>query len=293
MHDVFQVDRSNCRLDTYLAERLSMTRSQIKKLISEGQILVNGQTVKAGLILQGHETVSIYMREFTLEPEPIEFKVQYEDRDLAVISKPQGLVVHPGAGNDRHTLVNGLLSRFDTLSDSDDYRPGIVHRLDKDTSGLMIIAKTNETRDALIAMFKAHAILKEYLAILTGKLETSKFVNAPIGRDPLHRIRFAVTECNSKEAQSEFMPCDFFGDFTLCRVKILTGRTHQIRVHAKYIHHPVVGDLLYGMKNKYGIETQLLHAYHLEFKHPITGQLVSIQDEVPNRFHDFMKKVKR
>ncbi|MFR7759631.1 MAG: RluA family pseudouridine synthase [Peptoniphilus grossensis] len=278
------------RLDKFLDQKLEINRSQIKKHIESGNILLNGKIVKAGYGLKEGDTITVsFEDEEKLLPENIYFDIIYEDEYLAVISKPQDLVVHPGAGNKSGTLVNGLLFKFKNLSNPiDEDRPGIVHRLDKDTSGLMIIAKNYEAYYKLVDMFKYREIEKHYLAIVHGNIYEDFDVDAPIGRDPNNRIKMKVVEENSKNASTSFHVVKNFDKFTLLDVALHTGRTHQIRVHLSYVNHPVVGDKTYGIKNKYKINKQLLHAYKLRFIHPITGEELEIVDEFPKRFNDFM-----
>ena len=278
------------RLDKFLNKKLEINRSQIKRLIETGDILLNGKIVKAGYSLKKGDTITVsFEDEEKLLPEKIDFNVIYEDEYLAIISKPQDLVVHPGAGNKSGTLVNGLLFRFESLSNPlDENRPGIVHRLDKNTSGLMIIAKKDEAYYKLVEMFKNHEIEKHYLAIVHGNIYEDFDVDAPIGRDPNNRIKMKVIDENSKHASTSFHVVKNFYKFTLLDVTLHTGRTHQIRVHLSYVNHPVVGDETYGIKNKYKINKQLLHAYKLKFIHPFTGEELEIVDEFPKRFNDFM-----
>lgn len=290
--DNFISDTNSERLDVFLHNKIDLSRSQIKKLINKEYITVNNQKQKAGYILSFGDEIKIkYLDEITLIPQNVDFKILFEDNDIAIISKPQGLVVHPGAGNFDKTLVNGLLYKFDNLSHlGDDFRPGIVHRLDKDTSGLMVIAKTDESFSSLVQMFKDKQIEKTYIAIAEGKIEEDGIIDSPIGRDVNDRIKFAVTEVNSKKAITHYEPIKVFERHTFLKIKILTGRTHQIRVHMKYISHPILGDPLYGRKNKYGIQKQMLHAIKLSFKHPITGVKMTFEDEIPERFVKFMKR---
>lgn len=289
----FTVDLSSegLRLDKFLEKKLDINRSQIKKNIELGNILLNKNLVKAGYSLkEGDEIEVSYEDDFRLLPEKIDFDIIYEDEYLAVISKPQNLVVHPGAGNKNGTLVNGLLYFFDELANPiDEERPGIVHRLDKDTSGLMIIAKKNEAYYELVNMFKNREIEKHYLAIVEGNIYDDFRVDAPIGRDPNNRIKMKVIEKNSKEASTSFKVLENFNKFTLLDANLHTGRTHQIRVHLSYVNHPIVGDELYGIKNKYKINKQLLHSYKLKFIHPFTGEELEIIDKFPKRFKDFME----
>ena len=290
--DIIVEEDINDRIDKYLLDKIDLNRSQIKKFISTGNITVNNTIVKAGYIIKKNDNISIeYEDELKLTPENIDFRVLYEDDDIAVISKPQGLVVHPGAGNFNNTLVNGLLFRFDTLAETPEkFRPGIVHRLDKDTSGLMIIAKSNRAYHELVKMFKNSEIKKEYLAIVEGQIKESMTINEPIGRDPRNRVKMAVVYNNSKEAITEIDVIKNYNKFTLLSVHILTGRTHQIRVHMSYINHPVLGDLVYGHKNKYKIDKQMLHAYRLKLKHPITKEFMEFTDDYPDRFEKFLKR---
>lgn len=292
--NIFIVDKESVglRLDKFLDGKIEINRSQIKKNIKEGNILVNKKIEKAGYSLKEGDKIFVeYEDDFRLYPEKINFDILYEDDYLAVISKPQDLVVHPGAGNKSGTLVNGLLYSFKELSNPiDKDRPGIVHRLDKDTSGLMIIAKKDEAYSKLVDMFKNRQIDKYYLAICHGNIYEDFDLNEPIGRDPNNRIKMKVIYENSKEASTSFKVLKNFSKFTLLDVHLHTGRTHQIRVHLAYVNHPIVGDYVYGVKNKFKIDKQLLHAYKLKFKHPISGKELEIEDKFPQRFKDFMEK---
>lgn len=280
------------RLDRFLEEKLPINRSQVKKHIENGNIKLNNKIVKAGYKLKENDEITVsYEDEIVLKPEKIDFDVLFEDDYLVVISKPQDLVVHPGAGNKSNTLVNGLLYKFKELSNPiDEDRPGIVHRLDKDTSGLMVIAKKDETYYKLVEMFKNREIKKNYLAIVHGNIYENFEINEPIGRDPNNRIKMKVISENSKEARTSVEVLKNFDKFALLSVDLHTGRTHQIRVHLSYYNHPIVGDLVYGYKNKFKIDKQLLHAYKLTFNHPITGEKLEIKDKFPKRFEDFINK---
>lgn len=227
-----------------------------------------------------------------LEAQNIEINIIYEDEYIAVINKQQDLVVHPGAGNLDNTLVNALLYHFKGLAEgSGEDRPGIVHRLDKDTSGLIVIAKTQEAYLNLVDEFRNHKVNKKYYAIVHGNIYSKGFIDKPIGRNDINRLKMAVKDYNSKEAYTEYSVIKNFNDYTLLSISILTGRTHQIRVHMAYINKPIVGDLLYGYKNKYKVSKQLLHAYGLEFIHPITKEKMSFNTDLPKRFDDFIKKI--
>ncbi|WP_019132441.1 RluA family pseudouridine synthase [Peptoniphilus obesi] len=288
-------DLNNQRLDLYLLDKISLSRSQIKRKIDNGEILVNKNKVKAGYNIELGDIISIEEdKEIKLEKEDIDFKILYEDDHLAIISKPQDLVVHPGAGNPNNTLVNGLLYKFDNLAKgSDELRPGIVHRLDKDTSGLMIIAKSDEAYSKLVKMFKNRKIKKTYLAIVYGKLDDFGVIDAPIGRDRKNRKKFCVTNHNSKRAISKYKLLKNFDNYSLVKINLITGRTHQIRVHFSYIKHPIIGDPVYGYKNKFNIDKQLLHSYILEFKHPISGQEMKFEDDFPPRFKKFIDRFEK
>ena len=289
------VDLKDQRLDLYLLDKIPLSRSQIKRKIDNGEILVNKNKVKAGYNIELGDIISIEEdKEIKLEKEDIDFKILYEDEHLAIISKPQDLVVHPGAGNPNNTLVNGLLYKFDNLAKgSDELRPGIVHRLDKDTSGLMIIAKSDETYSKLVKMFKTRKIKKSYLAIVYGKIDDFGVIDAPIGRYRKNRKKFCVTNHNSKRAISKYKLLKNFDNYSLVKINLITGRTHQIRVHFSYIKHPVIGDPVYGYKNKFNIDKQLLHSYILEFKHPISGQEMKFEDDFPPRFKKFIDRFEK
>lgn len=281
------------RCDVYLSDYLSTTRSQIKNYMTSGEIIVNDKVVKSGYKLKLNDEILINIVEVPVIPEPekMDIDVLIEDEDMAIIRKPQGLVVHPGAGNKTGTLVNGLLYIFKNLSRIDPERPGIVHRLDKDTSGLMIIAKTDEFHERIVELFKSRDIEKKYLAFVHGNIYENGVIETNIIRNYKNRLKMAATNDEGKYAKTFYRPLKNFEGFTLLDVEIFTGRTHQIRVHMAHIHHPVVGDLVYGRQDKFNTKTQLLHAYYLKFIHPITGEVIEVEDEVPERFIEFEKKL--
>lgn len=290
---VVQSQQEGMRLDIFLTESLDFSRSKINKEIKNKKVLVNNNEVKSGYLIKENDEIKISIEdeEISLAPQNIKFKILYEDDYLMVISKPVGLVVHPGAGVYSKTLVNGLIHYDENIKNiGEEDRPGIVHRLDKDTSGLMIVAKDNLAYKRLVEMFKTGKVHKEYLAILTGHLKEEIRVDEPIGRNPKDRKSFTVIYKNSKDAISTFIPLKYMNGFTLCRVIIETGRTHQIRVHSKFLKHPVLGDPVYGYKNSLGIKTQLLHAFKLSFNHPITGEELVFEDDMPDRFKSALKK---
>lgn len=284
------------RLDKYLENVLDLNRSQIKKQINNEKIRVNGEVVKAGYSLKLLDKITVEREEeIKLISKKIDFDVLYEDEYLAVISKPIGISVQPTPDNLENTLASGLLYRFgDRLPDPyNELRPGIVHRLDKDTSGLMVIAKTEESYYALVEMFKKHDIDKHYIAIVHGIPDDNVVIEEPIGRDPNNRTKMKVIYKNSKDAYTSFTILKKFEEVSLLDVNIKTGRMHQIRVHLAHINHPVVGDLVYGHKNKWNINTQLLHAKRLRFRHPMTCELLDIQDKFPIRFEEFLNKINK
>ncbi|ERT56672.1 23S rRNA pseudouridine1911/1915/1917 synthase [Peptoniphilus koenoeneniae] len=283
------------RLDIFLSDKIEYTRSQIKNYIKNGNILVNGKKEKAGYLLKENDFIYVNIEDEnnTLKGEDIPLNIKYEDEDLLVISKDQNMVVHPGAGNSNNTLVNALIYRYPQIVNvGDEERPGIVHRLDKDTSGLMMVAKTQRAYESLVNQFKDSLVEKKYLAIVEGKIESEIYIDEPIGRDQRNRIKFTVTNINSKEARTLLKPIKIFDNYTLVDIKLETGRTHQIRVHMRYIGHPILGDLIYGNKNKFKIDKQMLHSYSLTFKHPFTNQKIKIIDDFPERFENFLNRFK-
>ncbi len=286
----FDIDN---RLDIFLSNKIKYTRSQIKNYIKNGNILVNEKKEKAGYLLKENDLIYINIEDGnnTLKGEDIPLNIKYEDEDILVISKEQNMVVHPGAGNLSNTLVNALIYRYPQIINvGQEGRPGIVHRLDKDTSGLMMVAKTQRAYESLVIQFKDSLVEKKYLAIVEGKIESEIYIDKPIGRDQRNRIKFAVTNINSKEARTLVKPIKIFDNYTLVDIKLDTGRTHQIRVHMKYIGHPILGDLIYGNKNKFKIDKQMLHSYSLTFNHPFENKRIKIIDDFPKRFENFLNR---
>ena len=259
------------RLDKYVIQSLpQFSRSYIQKLIEQGYILVNKQKAKAGQRLNANDSITIELPPPTTYPtaEPIPLTITHEDEDILVIDKPAGLIVHPAPGHPNHTLVNAILAHCPNLVISNDStRPGIVHRLDKDTSGLMVIAKNDFARQYLIEQFKSHAVTKGYLVLVKGKLLPEQgIIKAPIGRDPHNRQKMAIVE-GGREASTKYKVRKYLGDYSFLEVSPETGRTHQIRVHLAAIGHPVAGDAVYGAKSPY-INRQFIHAHHLGFNLP-------------------------
>ena len=278
------------RIDKYLAEELGISRSIVKKMIDEGFVLVNGKEVKASLILSEADELFVkdgFIKEASFEAEDIPINIVYEDDDLLVINKKSGMVVHPGNGNTSGTLVNALMHYTKNLSNKEAFRPGIVHRIDKDTSGLMLVAKNDKAHDILAEGFKNKTIKREYIALVCGVIgEDSGVIDAPIGRDAKDRKKMCVTSENSKKAVTHFKVFKRYEHYTLLRLILDTGRTHQIRVHMKYIGHPVYNDPVYGKAyNDFG---QFLHSASIDFEQPTTHEHLHFECNVPKEFQDFL-----
>lgn len=278
------------RIDKYLAEELGISRSTVKKMIDEGFVLVNGKKVKASLILSEADELFVkdgFIKEASFEAEDIPINIVYEDDDLLVINKKSGMVVHPGNGNTRGTLVNALMHYTKNLSNKEAFRPGIVHRIDKDTSGLMLVAKNDKAHDILAEGFKNKTIKREYIALVCGVIgEDSGVIDAPIGRDAKDRKKMCVTSENSKKAVTHFKVLKRYEHYTLLKLILDTGRTHQIRVHMKYIGHPVYNDPVYGKAyNDFG---QFLHSASIDFEQPTTHEHLHFECDVPKEFQDFL-----
>lgn len=290
---IFVADEEGMRLDLYMAERLEMNRSQVKNAVISGRILVNGEKVKAGYSIKIGDEISYEAEEeYIIEPKDLGVGILYEDEHIACVNKPYGLVVHPGAGEEEETLVHHILWQFDHVAEgSDPLRPGIVHRLDKDTSGVMVVAKTEEAYAGLIELFKSRDVDKCYDAICHGVIRTEGSIDSPIGRDPRRRTQMAAGVHPSKTAHTLYKPVLGFRDATLLKVRILTGRTHQIRVHLQSIHHPIIGDPIYGVK-KDRRGKLLLHSASLTFRHPITGKRIHAEAPMPERLLSFIRKEK-
>lgn len=281
-------DDEGQRLDTYIADVSDLSRSHIQKLIGEGLVLVNGRTEKANYKIRAADRVQITMPPSippSAEPENIPLDILYEDNDVIVINKPRDLVVHPAAGNETGTLVNALLGSCKDLSGINGVsRPGIVHRLDKDTSGVMMVAKNDKAHIHLADQIQKRIAGRKYLAIVHGNIiEEHGLIDAPIGRHPVDRKKMAVNLTNGKSAITHFTVKERFGQYTLVECKLETGRTHQIRVHMFYIGHPVVGDPKYGPKQShFSIRGQALHSTELTFLQPSTGERLVFSAPIPN-----------
>jgi len=291
----FIADKPGVRLDKYVCQKCSeLSRTYIQKLITDGHITVNDRIAKAGLKLNIGDRLTVTISSAApspLSPEAIPLNIIYEDDDLLVIDKPAGLAIHPAPGHPSHTLVNAVLSYLPTLPDTDDsLRPGIVHRLDKDTSGVMLVAKNRQAQANLIDQFKTHSVVKVYLVLVKGYLTPeSGVIEAPIGRDPRNRKRMAVAT-KGREARTQYNVVKYIGDYTLLEVRPETGRTHQIRVHLSAIGYPVVGDKVYGVKSAY-LPRQFLHASRLGFKLPSTGEYVEFTSDLPPDLAQALKDI--
>ena len=286
------------RLDVFLSEEVDWSRSQIKLQIDGGRALVNGEKRKAGFLVKNGDVITLSFSkeilEINAEAENIPLDIVYEDDDFAIINKPQGMVVHPAPGAYNHTLVNALLYHFENLSQgSNKIRPGIVHRIDKDTSGLLVVAKNDKAHESLAGQIAEHSCFRHYLALLEGNLKTDEGrIETFIGRNPQDRKMMAVVE-DGKKAITNFKVLERFGDYCLVEFVLETGRTHQIRVHSKHLGHPIVGDKTYGIKNqKFNLNGQLLHAYKLELTHPTSGKRMTFECDIPEYFTKILNKLK-
>ena len=281
-------ENANTRLDHYLANNTEFSRSKITNLIKEGKILVNGKNVKTGYLIKENDIIEMNYEEEELkaEPEKMDLDIVYEDNDVIVVNKANKVVVHPACGNKSGTLVNGLLYHSKNLSSiNGEFRPGIVHRIDADTTGLLMIAKNDKAHKILADQLKEKTTHRVYYALVWGVINNETgTVDAPIGRDPKDRKKMAVTPDNSKEAITHFRVIERYKNATLIELKLETGRTHQIRVHMKYIGHPVVNDPVYSNKPLFDDSGQCLHAKELGFIHPTTNEFMKFDSELPECF---------
>lgn len=288
------------RADRYLAEALSITRATAQRWLEQGHITMKGRALAKSARLLANTEITVAPP----EPEPCEavpqaipLEIVYEDDDLLVVNKEKGMVVHPAAGNPDGTLVNALLAHCPQgLSGIGGVlRPGIVHRIDKDTSGLLIVAKNDRAHQGLAEQIKEHSFTREYEAVIVGHLKQSEgTVDAPIGRHPVDRKKMAVTAKNSKPATTHYHVLEEYTGYSHVRLKLETGRTHQIRVHMAYLGHPVVGDTVYGgSKQPTELQGQCLHAKHIGFEHPVSGKWLEFESELPPYFINFLKKLKK
>ena len=291
-------ENENKRLDIYISEAYKvLSRTAIKRLLEEEKIHVNGKVEKTSYKVKNGDNIEIEIpeaKETKLEAQNIPVPVIYEDKDIIVVNKPKGMVVHPANGNPDGTLVNAILAMCKgSLSGiGGEIRPGIVHRLDKDTSGLLIVAKNDEAHIKMSKQIQDRKVEKRYIALVRGNVpDDEATIDMPIARSKVDRKKMAVDK-NGKEAVTHFKVLKRYGNYTLLEIKIDTGRTHQIRVHMSYIGYPVVGDSVYSSgKNEFGVEGQMLHARYLKFKHPITGKELNLEAPLPEDFEKIIKQL--
>ena len=287
------VEENNIRLDSYLKDKLDISRSKVQKLIKQNKILVNDKEVSSSYLVNIGDKITVNDEldfDIHIEGENIPLDIIYENDDLLIINKPSGMVVHPAPGNYNKTLVNALIGKYNLSND--ELRPGIVHRLDKDTSGLMLVAKNDWTHDKLANMIKEKSVKRTYLALVSGVInhETGT-IDAPIGRDEKYREKMKVTDINSKDAITHFKVLKRFKHHTLIECQLETGRTHQIRVHMAYIGYPIVNDFIYG-KEKIDEEFgQLLHSKKIELDNPRDNKHLMFEVDAPKRFYEIMEEV--
>lgn len=293
-------ETAGARIDKWLSENIDdLSRSSVQKLLKEDNILINSQPVNKNYKLRTNDVIDINIPDpevLDVVPQDIPIDIVYEDDDLIVVNKPKGMVVHPAAGNPDGTLVNALLfhckGRLSSINGV--IRPGIVHRIDKFTSGLLIVAKTDKAHTHLAEQIKDHSFTREYFGVVCGCMSESdeeNTINAPIGRHKLNRKKMAVTDSNSKNAVTHYKVLETFDKHSLLKFTLETGRTHQIRVHMSYIGHPILGDDVYGKAFK-GIEGQCLHAKKIGFIHPSSGEYMEFESELPEYFENILKKVR-
>jgi len=295
---VIEADIQGTRIDRFLADQFSeWSRSQIQQWIKEGNVEIFGQVVKANYKLSVNDEVVLRVppaEELLVEAEDLPLDIVFEDRDVIVVNKPRGMVVHPAPGHNSGTLVNALLYHCQDLSGINGVkRPGIVHRIDKDTSGLLMAAKNDLAHESLANQLKEHSVNRIYVALVHGVIAHDiGTIDAPIGRDTDYRKKMAVTNKNSKAAITHFVVQERFAEYTLIECKLETGRTHQIRVHLQYIGHPLVGDPLYGQKKTLNINGQALHAKTLGFVHPRNGQYLEFAADLPSELNALLDELR-
>ena len=291
--DIKDVDT---RLDNYLTNKLEISRSKISKMIKDGQVKVNNKIIK--IIYQNKENDEIEAEEYKeapldLKPEKMDLDIVYEDDDVIVVNKANGVVVHPAVGNAEHTLVNGLIYHSKLSDCNSTFRPGIVHRIDAYTTGLLMVAKNNKAHEILAHELEEKKTYRKYVALVWGRInEDTGTIDAPIGRDIKDRKKMSVTDVNAKEAVTHFRVLERYKNATLIELQLETGRTHQIRVHMNYINHPVVNDPVYGRRKIIDNTGQCLHAKELGFTHPTTGEFMKFSSELPECFTNILNQFK-
>lgn len=292
-------ETGNIRLDQFLALETGKSRSFVQKVIAEGGVTVNHRPAKANHKVQAGDEIEFEFpepRPAEILPQDIPLEIVYEDDDLLVVNKPAGMVVHPAPGNPDQTLVNAVMShckgRLSTINSV--IRPGIVHRIDKDTSGLLVVAKNDQAHQGLAEQLKDHSMTRVYTCIVKGAFRADTgTIDAPIGRHPVHRKKMAVTDKNAKDAVTHFKVLERFSGYSLLECRLETGRTHQIRVHMAHLGHPLLGDPLYGEKNPFGIKGQMLHAGVLGFHHPRNGGYLEFHTDLPEQFQKVLRQLKK
>lgn len=292
-------ENSGERLDKFIADNSDISRSYAAKLCEDGLVILGGKPLAKKYKITGGEEIEIDVpkpEELSIEPEDIPLDIVYEDSDVIVVNKPQGLCVHPAPGNESGTLVNGLVYHCggELSAINGVIRPGIVHRIDKDTSGLLIVAKNNEAHLKLSEQLKERKTMRKYVALVNGNIkEEGGTINKPIARNPVDRKKMAVVQ-GGREAITHFNVLERFGQYTLVECILETGRTHQIRVHMASIGHSIVGDPLYGIKKeKFNLQGQLLHAKTIGFVHPTTGEMMEFSSEIPEYFQKVLEKLRK
>lgn len=288
------------RIDKYLSECMAnLSRSYLQKLIKDEQVTVNGKPVKSNYRLKENDRIEVFIPEAVepkILPEDLPLDIIYEDSDFLIVNKPKGMVVHPAPGHFSGTLVNGLMYHCkDSLSGINGVlRPGIVHRIDMNTTGLLVVCKNDIAHNDIANQLKVHSITRTYHAIVHGRMkELEGTIDAPIGRHPNNRLKMAINEKNGKNAITHYKVLDTFRDYTYIECRLETGRTHQIRVHMSSIHHPLLGDTIYGGKEMAGVVGQVLHAKTLGFIHPTTKEYVEFDSQLPEYFQSLLEKLPR
>lgn len=290
-----KVKEENVRIDEYLSRMLDISRSKIQKLIKEEKVLVNEKTISNSYKTKIDDDVIINDElsfDIEITPENIELDIVYEDEYLIIINKKSGMVVHPASGNYEHTLVNALLYHLN-MGPTNNLRPGIVHRLDKDTSGLMVVAKTDKSLEVLSNMIKNKEIERRYIALVDGIItHDTGTIEVPIARDNENKLRMKITDINSKDSRTYFKVLERFKEYTLIECKLDTGRTHQIRVSFEYINHPVFNDPIYGNHKNTTEFGQFLHSKSIKFVHPFTNEEIYFESELPKEFNDKLNSLR-
>lgn len=297
MQEIKIIEDLNERIDKYLTDKLDMSRSKVSKMLKSGSILVNDKEIKNSYLLKNNDVISIdeYKEEdMDVVPEKMDLDIVYEDDDVMVINKANGIVVHPAVGNNHGTLVNGLLYYSKNLSSiNGEFRPGIVHRIDAYTTGLLMVAKNDKAHEILAKELSEKKTTRKYIALVWGVIKhDTGTIDAPIGRDLKDRKKMAVTEINSKEAITHFKVLERYKNATLIELRLETGRTHQIRVHMNYIGYPVVNDPVYGRRKLIDETGQCLHAKTIGFIHPTTNEYMEFTSELPSCFTNILNKFK-